>query len=147
VEEEGSGRRRRRRNNGTRNSILTPLRNLFARFFEVSRIFFGGAKAHTVEFERVRLPSVVRRLRTTDGKRTPSTSVMCAFAPPEKTLRRGLVLSQDSKEEEEEEEEDYRNSPSNSSDFDTLYLERKLTFLLEVKVDILVRIQFPPSTK
>ena len=72
---------------------------------------------------------------------------MCAFAPPEKTLRRGLVLSQDSKEEEEEEEEDYRNSPSNSSDFDTLYLERKLTFLLEVKVDILVRIQFPPSTK
>ena len=56
-----------------------------------------------MEFERVRLQSVVRSLRTTDGKRTPSTSVMCAFAPPEKTLRRGLVLSQDSKEEEEEE--------------------------------------------
>ena len=74
----------------TRNSILTPLRNLFARFFEVSRIFFGGAKAHTAEFERVRLQSVVRSLRTTDGKRTPSTSVMRAFAPPEKTLRRGL---------------------------------------------------------
>ena len=34
--------------------------------FEISRIFFGGAKAHTVEFERVRLQSVVRSLRTTD---------------------------------------------------------------------------------
>ena len=43
-----------------------------------------------MEFERVRLQSVVRSLRTTDGKRTPSTSVMRAFAPPEKTLRRGL---------------------------------------------------------
>ena len=58
--------------------------------FEISRIFFGGAKANTMEFERVRLQSVVRSLRTTDGKRTPSTSVMRAFAPPEKTVRRGL---------------------------------------------------------
>ena len=56
----------------------------------IFRIFFGGAKAHTVELERVRLPSVVRSLRTTEGKHTPSTSVMRAFAPPEKTLRRGL---------------------------------------------------------
>ena len=38
----------------------------------------------------MRLQSVVRSLRTTDFKRTPSTSVMCAFAPAEKTLRRGL---------------------------------------------------------
>ena len=30
---------------------------------------------------RVHLPSVVRRLRTTDGKRTPSNSVISAFAP------------------------------------------------------------------
>ena len=45
-----------------------------------------------MEFERVRLQSVVRSLRTTDGKRTLSTSVMRAFAPPEKTLRRGLSL-------------------------------------------------------
>ena len=33
------------------------------------------------EFERVRLQSVVRRLRTIDCKLTPSTFVMCAFAP------------------------------------------------------------------
>ena len=64
-------------------------KNLPRSVFETWHIFFGGAKAHT-EFERVRLQSVVRSLRTTDGKRTPSTSVMRAFAPPEKTLRRGL---------------------------------------------------------
>ena len=52
--------------------------------FEIFCIFFGGAKAHTVEFERVRLQSVVRSLRTADCKRTTSNSVMCAFAPPEK---------------------------------------------------------------
>ena len=33
------------------------------------------------------------------------------------------------------------------SDFDTLYLERKLTFLLEVKDEILVCIQLRPSTR
>ena len=42
------------------------------------------------ELEGVRLQSVVRRLRTTDRKRTPFNSVMCAFAPQEKILRRGL---------------------------------------------------------
>ena len=45
----------------------------------------GGAKAHTVEFERVRLQSVVRRLRTIGFKLTLSNSVMCAFVPPELT--------------------------------------------------------------
>jgi hypothetical protein len=50
-------------------------------------IFFGGAKAPTTELEAVRLQSVVRRLRTTDCKRTPSNSTVCAFAPPKKALR------------------------------------------------------------
>ena len=53
-------------------------------------VFSGGAKARMTEVEGVRLPSVVRRLRTTDCKRTRSNSTVCAFAPPEKTLRRGL---------------------------------------------------------
>ena len=52
--------------------------------------FFGGAKAQTVEFEGVRLQSVVRSLRTTDCKRTASNSVVGAFAPPKKIPRRGL---------------------------------------------------------
>ena len=50
-------------------------------------IFSGGAKAPTTELEAVRLQSVVRRLRTTDGKRTPSNSTVCAFAPPKKLHR------------------------------------------------------------
>ena len=50
-------------------------------------IFSGGAKAHTVELEGLRLQSLVRSLRTTDCKRTPSNSAMCAFAPPEKMAR------------------------------------------------------------
>ena len=47
-------------------------------------IFSGGAKAHMRELEGVRLQSVVRRLRTTDCKRTRSNSAVCAFAPPKK---------------------------------------------------------------
>ncbi len=53
-------------------------------------IFFVGVRAHMLEFVRVRLQSLVRRLRTTDCKRTPSTSVVGALAPPEKITRRGL---------------------------------------------------------
>ena len=49
--------------------------------------FFGGAKAQTVEFEGVRLQSVVRSLRTTDCKRTGSNSTMRTFAPPKKMQR------------------------------------------------------------
>ena len=41
-------------------------------------------------FERVRLPCMVRRVRTTDGKRTSSNLVTCAFAPPEEMVRRGI---------------------------------------------------------
>ena len=55
-------------------------------------IFCGGAKAHTVESEGMRLQSVVRRLRTTHCKRTPSNSAMCAFAPPEKMARFNVLL-------------------------------------------------------
>ena len=47
-------------------------------------VFSGGAKARMTEVEGVRLPSVVRRLRTTDCKRTRSNSTVCAFAPPKK---------------------------------------------------------------
>ena len=50
-------------------------------------IFSGCAKAHTVALEGLRLQSLVRSLRTTDCKRTPSDSAMCAFAPPEKMAR------------------------------------------------------------
>ena len=50
-------------------------------------IFSGGAKAPTTELEAVRLQSVVRRLRTTDCKRTPPNSTVCAFAPPKKVHR------------------------------------------------------------
>ena len=39
------------------------------------------------ELEGVRLQSVVRSLRTTDCKRRPCNSAMCAFAPPEKMAR------------------------------------------------------------
>ena len=39
------------------------------------------------EFERVRLQSVVRRLRTRDCKRTPSNSVVGALAPAKKMQR------------------------------------------------------------
>ena len=40
-----------------------------------------------MELEGLRLQSLVRSLRTTDCKRTPSNSAMCAFAPPEKMAR------------------------------------------------------------
>ena len=53
-------------------------------------IIFGGVKANAVELEDVRLYSVVRRLGTIDGKRNLSDFVMCAFAPSEQKLRRGL---------------------------------------------------------
>ena len=43
-----------------------------------------GAKAEMTELEGVRLPSVVRSLRTTDGKCTRSNATVCAFAPPKK---------------------------------------------------------------
>ena len=44
----------------------------------------GGAKAHVTRLEDVRLPSVVRTLRTIHGKRTRSNATVCAFAPPRK---------------------------------------------------------------
>ena len=47
-------------------------------------VFSGGAKARMTEVEGVRLPSVVRRLRTTGCKRTRSNSTVCAFALPKK---------------------------------------------------------------
>ena len=49
--------------------------------------FSGGAKARAVELEGLRLQSLVRSLRTTDCKRTPSNYAMYAFAPPEKMGR------------------------------------------------------------
>ena len=53
-------------------------------------VLSGGAKAPTTEWEAVRLQSMVRRLRTTDCKRTPSNSTVGAFAPPTKVHRSGV---------------------------------------------------------
>ena len=40
-----------------------------------------------MELEGLRLQPLVRSLRTKDCKRTPSDSIVCAFAPPEKMAR------------------------------------------------------------
>ena len=48
---------------------------------------FGGAKARTGAFHFEILQSVVRRLRTTHRKLSPSDSTVCAFAPREKRPR------------------------------------------------------------
>ncbi len=53
----------------------------------ISQLSFGGAKAHTTALHLESLRRVVRRLRTTHRKFSPSDSRVCAFAPPEKRPR------------------------------------------------------------